>query len=204
MNDLEVVDALKRGDEATFERLVRSWDASMRRVAFSYLHEDGLAAEVVQESWLAVLEGIERFEGKSSLKHWVFRIAVNQARTRYGKEARSVPLSALEDGPTVDPDRFLPVDHPEWPGHWMKPPVRWGDPDRRAESVETLRAIEAAIRTLPEAQAQVMVLRDVAGFSSDEVGEMTQLSPGNQRVLLHRARAKVRACLEKHFGGEAP
>lgn len=204
MDDRELVDALKRGDEATFERLVRSWDAGMRRIAFSYVHEDGLAADVVQESWLAVLEGIDRFEGRSSLKHWVFRIVVNRARTRFGQENRSVPMSALEEGPTVDPDRFLPPDHHEWPGHWMTPPAVWSDPERRAREVETLRAIEVAIRALPASQAQVMVLRDVAGFSSDEVCELTSLTQGNQRVLLHRARAKVRACLERHFGGEAP
>lgn len=204
--DRELVEALQQGDEAAFERLVATHGPAMLRVARSYLHDEGRAAEVVQETWLAVLEGLESFEGRSSLRTWIFTILVNRARTLYRREARTVPMSALDDTrPAVPRDRFLPDDHPEWPGHWSSNPARWdGDPVRRAESVETLRAIDAAVRELPEAQAQVMVLRDVAELSSDEVCALLQLSPGNQRVLLHRARARVREALERHFGKGAP
>lgn len=205
--DLDIAEALRRGDEAAFERMVLAWSTPMQRVALAYVHDEGLAADVVQETWLAVLEGIDGFEGKSSLRHWVYRILINHARTRFTKEARTVPMSSVLPGgePAVEPSAFLPPDDPEWPGHWAAPPARWDQhPERCAESIETLRVIEAAIRGLPEAQAQVMVMRDIAQLSSEEVSGLLALSPGNQRVLLHRARARVRRALERYFGGEAP
>jgi RNA polymerase sigma-70 factor (ECF subfamily) len=198
--ELSLVSALREGDESAFLEIVGRYHASMLRVAQVFVHSPAVAEEVVQETWLAVLEGISRFEGRSALRSWIFRILANRARTRAQREARTQPFSSLEDeddGPTVDPARFLPEDHPQWPGHWSAPPSPWAD--ARLMARETLSMAQRAIDALPARQKQVILLRDVEGCSPEEVCEALGLSDGNQRVLLHRARAAVRAALESHL-----
>ena len=202
--ELELISALRQGDEAAFLSLVRRYHSSMVRVAQVFCSNESLAEEVVQESWLGVLQGIAGFEGRSSLRSWIFSIVSNRARSRAQREARSVPFSSFDapdDEPAVDPERFLPPDHPRWPGHWATPPEHWAD--ERLALRETLDLTRQAIEKLPPAQRQVIVLRDVEGCSSEEVCAALGLSDGNQRVLLHRARSKVRAMLEPHFGRSA-
>jgi RNA polymerase sigma-70 factor (ECF subfamily) len=183
--------ALRAGDEAAFTDLIDRYTPSLLRVASSYVRSRAVAEEVVQEAWLGVLGGIERFEGRSSLKTWIFRIAVNVAKTRATREARSVPFSAVSDEPTVDPERFL---H----GRWQSPPTSF----ERLEERHAIRCLESAIAVLPKQQRQVIVLRDVRGLSSTEVCDLLGLTPENQRVLLHRARAKARAALEQLEHGD--
>jgi RNA polymerase sigma-70 factor (ECF subfamily) len=173
----------------------------MVRVAQMYVRDRATAEEVVQETWLAVLNGIDRFEGRSSLKTWLFRILTNRAKTRGERDGRMVPFSSLTgtgegDDPSVDPDRFLGPDSPQ-PGAWAAPPRAW--PQDRVLARETLGVIETAIEQLPEAQRQVIRLRDIEGWSPMEVAEALEISDGNQRVLLHRARSKVRAAVESYL-----
>jgi RNA polymerase sigma-70 factor (ECF subfamily) len=198
--ELSLVSALRDGDESAFLEIVGRYHASMLRIAQVFVHSPAVAEEVVQETWLGVLEGISRFEGRSALRSWIFRILANRARTRAQREARTQPFSSVEeqdDGPTVDPARFLPDDHPQWPGHWAAPPSPWAD--ARLMAAETLALAQRAIDALPPIQKQVILLRDVEGCSPEEVCEALGLSDGNQRVLLHRARAGVRAALESHL-----
>jgi RNA polymerase sigma-70 factor (ECF subfamily) len=188
--------------------LVDRYSSPMRRFALGFVRTPAVADEVVQDAWLAVFRGIDRFEARSSLKTWIFRIVANTAITRAGREARSVPFSSLApDGAeesSVDPDRFLGPDHPRWPGHWASRPEAWRDqPEERLLSAETRGVIDRTIAALPEAQRLVITLRDVEGSSSAEVSSLLDLSDGNQRVLLHRARSKVRAALEGYLQ-EAP
>lgn len=178
--------ALRSGDEAAFVDLVDRYTPSLLRVASSYVRSRAVAEEVVQEAWLGVLRGIGRFEGRSSLKTWIFRIAVNVAKTRAAREARSLPFSALADEPTVDPERF-------GDGRWQTVPTTFDLLEQR----NALRCLEATIAGLPAQQRQVITLRDVCGLSATEVCDLLDLTPENQRVLLHRARAKARAALEQ-------
>ena len=200
-----LVEALRRGDERAFADLVRRHRAAMLAVAGMYVRDRAVAEEVVQETWLAVLNGIDRFEGRSTLKTWIFRILANRARTRAVREGRTVPFSALggEDGraePAVDPARFLDAAHSRSPGHWAAPPQRWDElPEERLAARETLALVREAIETLPPTQRTVIALRDVEGWSAPEVSELLEISDGNQRVLLHRARSKVRRALESHL-----
>ncbi|HEX2086398.1 MAG TPA: sigma-70 family RNA polymerase sigma factor [Solirubrobacteraceae bacterium] len=203
--DARLVAALRRGDEAAFAALVRKHQSLMLRVARGYVRDQRLAEEVVQETWLALLEGIDRFEGRASLKTWLFRVLVKRAITRGTRERRQVPFSSLvgdddESGPTVDADRFLGGDHPRWPGHWAAEPSNWEAlPEQRLLSRETMRLVQEAIERLPARQRDVIVMRDIGGFGAEEVCAALDLSDGNQRVLLHRARAKVREELERHL-----
>ena len=207
-DDAALVAALRAGDEAAFLWLLDRYDGSLRRLARTYVSTADSADEVVQDTWLAVVKGIEGFEGRSSLSTWIYRILANVARTRGVREHRSVPFSsapgALDDGdgPAVDPDRFVsqaatrgaPV------GAWARPPQPWDDePEARLESRATLDAVQAAIDALPPAQREVITLRDVEGWTSVEVCNALGLSETNQRVLLHRARSKVRRAVEAYF-----
>jgi RNA polymerase sigma-70 factor (ECF subfamily) len=203
--DLELVQALKDGDEAVFAELVDAWSPGLMRMAQMFVRDRAVAEEVVQETWIAVLRGIDRFEGRSSLKTWVFRILINTAKTRGKRESRSIPFSAAAraDEPTVDPDRFLSADH-RWAGGWMLGPGEWSTPEEELLQGETLEAIMAAIDSLPEAQRAVITMRDVEGLPGEEVAEALGISDGNQRVLLHRARAKVRAAIEAYLGAIEP
>jgi len=186
--------ALRAGDERAFMELVTAYTPGMRRLALSFVRTPAVADDVVSEAWLAVLRGLDRFEGRSSLKTWIYRIVANIARTRAVREARSTPFSAFAtpDDPSVDPDRFA------HDGAWDSPLEPW----RAILDSEARAVIEAAIATLPEQQRQVIELRDIEGWSSEEVRNVLELSETNQRVLLHRARSKVRAALEAYLGAE--
>ena len=200
--DHELVQRLREGDESAFAELIDRYGAMMLRVAQMYVRDRATAEEVVSETWEAVLKGIDRFEERSSLKTWIFRILTNRAKTRGQRDGRVVPFSALagadvdSDEPSVDPDRFLGPDSPH-PGAWATPPVPW--PEERLLEKETLDVIEMAIDQLPEAQRQVILLRDVDGWTPMEVSEVLGITDGNQRVLLHRARSRVRAALEEYM-----
>lgn len=201
--DAELVARLRAGDEDAFVDLVDRYGGSLLGVARTYVKDRAAAEEVVQETWLGVLQGIDRFEGRSSLKTWIFRILTNRAKTRGERESRTVPFSALGGGDneaSVEADRFLGPEDSE-PGAWASPPRDW--PQDRVLERETLDLIGIAIEQLPAAQREVIQLRDVAGWSAEDVARALEISDGNQRVLLHRARSKVRAALERHLDPEA-
>ena len=172
------------------------------RLARAFVSTQASAEELVQETWMAVLEGLKSFEGRSSLRTWIFRILTNRAKTRGMREGRSVPMSALGpaegEAPAVDPGRFAPD------GHWADPPHAWKeeDPERIALRGEAIGCVERAIAALPPSQRAVIILRDVEGVASEEVCLTLELTEGNQRVLLHRARARVRTALEIFFDEE--
>ena len=199
-SDEETLAALRRGDERVFVELVEQHQALMMRVASRYVRNQTVAEEVVQETWLGVLNGLRSFEGRASLKTWIFRILTNRAITRAQREGRAVPFSSLGDAgpdePAVDADRFRPAGD-RWPGGWKCFPDPL--PEDRLLERETLAMIDAAIAELPERQNTVITLRDVEGWSADEVCQALAISEANQRVLLHRARSKVRRCLEAYL-----
>ncbi len=207
MNDeSELLERLRAKDESAFAELVRMWTPSLTRVALMYVPSRAVADEVVQETWLGVLNGLDRFEGRSSLKTWVFRILVNRARTRGEREHRTIPFASMAsreagDGESaVDPDRFISDANEGQPGAWGTPPRRWEtDPERALESAETVALVKDAIATLPEAQRTVITLRDLEGWDAEDTRNALEISETNQRVLLHRARSKVRAALEEHL-----
>jgi RNA polymerase sigma-70 factor (ECF subfamily) len=204
-DDLVLVRALRAGDEQAFIALVERYQAPLLRVAMLYVRSREIAEEVVQDTWIGVLQGLERFEGRSSLKTWIFRILMNRAMSRGEREQRSVPFSALWDAddeggePTVDPSRFAGAS-PGRPGAWAAPPQPWDEiPEDRMLSRETLAAIGAAIDALRPNQREVVTLRDVEGWTSAEVCAALAITEANQRVLLHRGRAKVRRALEGYL-----
>ncbi|WP_240776995.1 RNA polymerase sigma factor [Nonomuraea basaltis] len=195
-----VVSALRAGDEAMFATLLDTWSRGMLRVARSYVSTDDSAEEVVQDTWLAVIGAIDGFEGRSSVKTWIYRILVNTAKKRSVRESRTLPWSALEQdaGPTVDPSRFHGVDA-ALPGSWKESPAAWPTPENQALAAEVRGLIGEALAGLPPRQRIVITLRDVEGCTSEEVCEILEISAANQRVLLHRARAAVRGRLEGYF-----
>ena len=191
-DDRALLELLRAGDEDAFRALVARHDAALRRVARTFVHTPSAADDVVQETWLGVIRGLSAFEGRSSLRTWIFRILVNRARTRAVRDARSVPFSALEqdDGPAVEPAAFG-AD-----GRWTSAPARLeGDPETSLLSAELREHLLEAVDALSPAQRAVITLRDLVGVSSEEVCELLELSEVNQRVLLHRARSRVRAAL---------
>ena len=195
-SEAQLVAALRAGDETAFRKLVEMYHAMLVRVARMYVSTQAAAEDVAAETWLAVLEGIDRFEGRSTLKTWIFRILTNRAKTRGIREGRSLPFSALEpDEPAVDADRFRTDER--WPGHWAAPPS--GFPEERLLASETRDVIERTIAGLPPTQRAVISLRDVEGWSAEEVCNALTLTETNQRVLLHRARSAVRAALERYL-----
>jgi RNA polymerase sigma-70 factor (ECF subfamily) len=199
-----LVDRLLDGDERAFEEAVVDMHPTMFAVARGYVRNRTVAEEVVQEAWLAVLKGLERFEGRSSFRTWVLAIVANIARTRAGREARSLPFSSFEvEGvePAVEAERFRDAGEP-YAGGWKSFPTDWRTlPESRLLARETLDLVDRAIEELPDAQRVVITLRDVTGCSAEEVCEALGISDGNQRILLHRARARVRAQLERHLDG---
>jgi RNA polymerase sigma-70 factor, ECF subfamily len=201
--DLELLAALRAGDEAAFAALVDRLYGVMLHLAVVHVGSRSVAEEVVQDAWLAVLGQLDRFEGRSSLRTWVLRILSNLAKTRGARERRTVPLSALDGTdqaePAVDPDRFLGPGH-RWAGHWAVPPASWQElPEARVLAGEAVAQVQAAIEALPAGQRAVITLRDVHGWTAPEVCGALGLSEGNQRVLLHRARARVRRALERYL-----
>src|SRR3954469_23021748 len=194
VDDAAVIAALRARDERVFAELMRMYNASLLRVALIYVPSRAVAEDVVQETWVGVLNGIDRFEGRSSLKTWIFRILTNIAKTRGQREARSLPFSALERPgadaePSVDPDRFVA-------GAWSAGPQPW--PEERLLAQETRGVVDRAIEQLPPAQRAVISLRDVEGWTAEEARNALELTETNQRVLLHRARSKVRQALENY------
>jgi RNA polymerase sigma-70 factor (ECF subfamily) len=204
-DDEQLLLALRRRDEQAFAALVDRYHARLIRLASLFVANQAVAEEVAQETWIGVLQGIDRFEGRSSFRTWLFRILTNQARRRGQREARSMPFAAFsqadgDDGePAVAPERFLPAGD-EWAGHWVSYPRNWREtPEERFLSQETRALVQQAIDTLPLNQRLVITLRDVEGFPSAEVCNALAISETNQRVLLHRARSKVRAQLEQYL-----
>jgi RNA polymerase sigma-70 factor (ECF subfamily) len=200
LGDEQVVARLRAGDEQVFEALVTRHYATMMAVARTYVKSRAVAEEVVQETWIGVLQGLDRFEGRCSLKTWIIAILANKAKTRALREGRSVPFTALEgDEGAVEPGRFR--GHGEtYPGHWRSSPSNWSaTPEVVLHDRETLRVAMRAIADLPPVQQSVIRMRDLEGSSSDEVCTALAISAGNQRVLLHRARSRVRAALEAHL-----
>jgi RNA polymerase sigma-70 factor (ECF subfamily) len=204
---MELISALRDGDEGAFVILIERYQTPMLRLASMYVSK-GVAEEVVQDAWLGVLNGIHGFEARSSLKTWIFRILMNRTKTRLQREGRSIPFSALWDPaagpaePSVDPDRFLDANHPQWPNHWRTPPQSWGEsPEERLLAKETQAYLQQAVDSLPPSQREVITLRDIKGWTPEEVCDILSISDANQRVLLHRARSRVRRALERYFEG---
>jgi RNA polymerase sigma-70 factor, ECF subfamily len=208
-DELRLLEALRAGDEAAFMSLVVRYNSALLRLARMYVLSVAVAEEVVQETWLGVLKGIDRFEGRSSLKTWIFRILTNVAKTRGQREARSIPFSSVwhagadPDEPAVEPDRFFPTGH-RLAHHWTLGPTGWETPEESLLTGEARTLILQTIEKLAPAQREVITLRDVEGWSSQEVCNALGISETNQRVLLHRARSKVRAALERYFDATAP
>ena len=202
------LDAIRAGDQSAFAGLVDELSPSMLGVAIKYVRSRAVAEEVVQETWLGVIKGLERFQGRSSLRSWVFAILRNVAISRAEREQRTVPVSALgspfDDWQELDEDRFFGADHDRYPGHWALGPTQWPLPEEGLLADETKRIIGDAINELPANQRAVITLRDVEGWESEEVCEVLEISAGNQRVLLHRARTQVRAAIETYFGAVEP
>jgi RNA polymerase sigma-70 factor, ECF subfamily len=207
-NDERLVAALRRGDEDAFRTVVEEYGPFLMRLALMHVPSRAIAEEVVQDTWLAVLSGIDRFEGRSSLRTWIASILLNKARTGGQRERRVLPFSFLRrraeegrDEPAVSPDRFRSV-HDSHPGQWARPPSEWDSPEERLSIEEARRVLLEAIAKLPIRQREVIALRDISGWSAAETRNALGLSETNQRVLLHRARSKVRAALERHFEAE--
>jgi RNA polymerase sigma-70 factor (ECF subfamily) len=204
-DDVALLAALRRGDEVAFDTLIDRYHPSLVRIATLFVRDYGVAEEVAQETWIGVLRGLNRFEGRSSFRTWLFGILANQAKRRGERERRTIPFSALARPPAgeeaaVDPERFLPSGV-EWAGHWASPPAPWElAPEDAVISKEARREIEAAIAALPPNQRTVITLRDVEGWEAAEVCNALGLSQTNQRVLLHRARSRVRQALEQSLG----
>lgn len=199
-DESELIDRLLAGDEATFAWLVDRYHNRLIHVALAYVRDRSVAEEVVQDTWVAVVTGLGKFERRSALETWIFRIVANRARTRAVREARTMPFSGLfeagADERAVDPSRFTDK------GRWSLPPRRWEerDPERLATQGETMQVLRRAIEALPPNQRAVVVLRDIEGLDSSDVCNILEVSETNQRVLLHRGRAKLRTALEAHFG----
>jgi RNA polymerase sigma-70 factor (ECF subfamily) len=200
-----LIAALRDGDEAVFTQLVDRYTPTMLRVARGYVRRHEIAEEVVQETWIALLKGISKFEGRSSLRTWLFTVMVNIAKRRGARERRDADAEiAAHAGITVDPARFRPADAAKWPGHWREHQEPWPFPDSPEGSVLGTELIAVARREmdkLPERQRLVVSLRDMIGFDSKEVCELLEISVANQRVLLHRGRAAVRQALESYLAG---
>ena len=202
--EAELLARLRAGDEEAFQTLVERHYGTMVAVARTHVSSRAVAEEVVQDAWIGVLRGLDGFEGRSSLQTWIMRIVANTAMRRGGAEAHSVPFSSLApegEEAAVDPDRFRgPGDG--FPGHWRAYPRDWGAlPEERLLGRETLDVVRRAIDELPPAQRTVITLRDVYGYSTEEVCATLEVAAPHQRVLLHRARSRVRAALERHFDG---
>jgi RNA polymerase sigma-70 factor (ECF subfamily) len=186
---------LRGGDEQAFTDLVERYHSSMLRLALSFVSSRAVAEEVVQDTWLAMLRGLDRFEERSSLRTWLFTILVNRARTTGVREARSVPVA--DAGPAVDASRFGPS------GGWAVPPEHWvEEAENRIDAAKLSELLREAMGLLPDRQREVVLLRDVEGLTSNEVCEVLAISEANQRVLLHRGRSRLRQALESELGGE--
>jgi len=199
-----LVEALRRGDREAYAALVDELTPALLRLAMAHVPSRAVAEEVVQDTWLGVVNGIERFEGRSALRTWIFGILLNIARTRGKREKRTLPISFFQKraeeggGPAVDPDRFH-GGAGELRGAWASPPAEWQEPERKLANDEARQVLLEAIAELPPRQRDVIVLRDIQGYSAEDARNALDISETNQRVLLHRARSKVRAALEEEL-----
>lgn len=207
--DRQLLARLRQGDESAFASLVEQYHPAMVRLALGFVANRAAAEDVAQEAWIGMLRGLERFEGRSSLKTWLFRIVANRAKTRAVRDGRVIPFADLAgagdapDEPSVPPDRFSGAPH-EDAGHWVSTPRSWDElPEERLLSAELQGAVQAAIDQLPPNQRAVITLRDLEGWRSEEVCNTLEISESNQRVLLHRARSKVRKALEGYLEEQA-
>jgi RNA polymerase sigma-70 factor (ECF subfamily) len=207
-DETELIAALRRGDRKAFAKLVDELSPALLRLAMAYVPSRAVAEEVVQDTWLGVINGLDRFEGRSSLRTWIYRILLNTARTRGRRERRTLPFSYFRrraeeggDEPAVEPERFQ-GRRGEQPGAWARPPVEWSAPEDVLAGAEARRVMLEAIAALPPRQREVITLRDIQGLSAEEARNALDVSETNQRVLLHRARSKVRAALERYFESE--
>ena len=204
-DDEQIVAALRAGDEQTFRDLFGRSYPMMKRVARGYVDSDAVAEEIVQETWMAIVTGIEQFQGRSALATWMFSILTKKAKTHRARERRALPFSSIggsgDDEPAVDADRFQRDDE-AFPGHWATPPRPWQKPERRLMSLEAREHLRQALEELPERQRVIVGLRDVEGLSAEDVCRVLDVSPENQRVLLHRGRSRLRAVLESYLAGD--
>ena len=207
--ELELIVSLRQGEETAFATLVERYHGRLLRFAQSFVPSEAMAEEVVQETWMAVLKGIHRFEGRSSLKTWIYRILQNIAKTKGTREHRYVSFSdvgsatAQEEDGEMEPERFHTSGH--LTEHWVLPPTTWEEntPERLLVSKQSLTQIEKAIQALPFNQQQVILLRDIEGLASEDICQLMNISTSNQRVLLHRARSKVRQMLHSYLHGNS-
>jgi RNA polymerase sigma-70 factor (ECF subfamily) len=205
-DDPALVRSLREGDEATFAQLVDAWGAPMLRLALVHVPNRAVAEEVVQEAWLTVLRSLDRYEGRSSLRTWVLGIVINLARSRARAERRSTPADLDLDAsraPLFPGTRFRPHIDP-WPYHWAIGPTPWPTPEQELLAGETRRVILRAVAALPPAQREVLVLRDIEGLPAEQACTVLAIGDANQRVLLHRARSRVRKALEDYFQATEP
>jgi RNA polymerase sigma-70 factor (ECF subfamily) len=206
-DDYQLLSNVRDGDESAFVTLVERYHSSLVRLARMYV-EPSAAEDVVQDTWVGVLRGLSAFEGRASFKTWLFRILMNRARTRAVRNARSIPLSLIaqreveSNAPAVDPSRFQAADG-RYPGHWLLKPSADELPEERLLAGELGDLVQRALGTLPPAQSEVVRLRDVEGLPSAEVCQLLNLTEGNQRILLHRGRSRIRTALEAYLGTRA-
>jgi RNA polymerase sigma-70 factor (ECF subfamily) len=205
-DDAHLIADLRGGSEPAFMDLVERYHTSLLRLARLYV-DSNAAEDVVQETWLGVLRGLDTFEGRASFKTWLFRILANRARTRAVRESRSVAFSSLvrqetdSDEPAVDPSRFRLADD-AYPGHWLVAPAADELPEERLLADELSQQVQDALTQLPPVQAEVVRLRDIEGLTSEAVCVVLGVSEGNQRVLLHRGRSKIRGELERYIAAQ--
>jgi RNA polymerase sigma-70 factor, ECF subfamily len=202
--DAALIARLSRGDERAFVELTDGLGGSLRRIARVYTSDDAAIDDALQDTWLAVLRGLDRYQARSSLRTWVTAILLNRLRSRLRADERLIPFSQSADlaqaEPALPPDRFNDEAHARWPHHWRVPPRPWPEtPEEQLLAAEARSVLDGAIAALPAAQREVITLRDVEGWSADEVCSLLQLSAANQRVLLHRARSRVRGALEVYY-----
>lgn len=197
---------LRRGDEGAFDEMVNRHHSALIRMAMGYVADREVAEEVVQDTWLAVIESLDRFEGRSSLRTWIFGIMIHKAKDRGVREKRHTTFSAFEsvdddNEEAVDPSRFQQSG--EWAGHWAFPPQPWDDltPEKLLASQQAVKAMNQAIEALPSNLKDVLILRDIEGVETKEACEILKITETNLYVRLHRARERVRQAVETHLSG---
>jgi RNA polymerase sigma-70 factor (ECF subfamily) len=197
-----LVEALRRGDEAAFAALIERYHLALLRLAAIVVSSRTAADELVRETWLGVLRGLPQFDGRASLKTWMFRILADRAAARGILFVSPAEVGAEPRAPTLDRDRFLPPDHAKWPGHWALRPASWADmPEDRLMAQEVRGRLTTALAALPLSQRLIVCLRDVEGWTAREVSYALDLSEAQQRMLLHQARSKVRRMLDTYLAG---